>query len=245
MRPSCVDRFSRRLDVRGCAAPKLLWPRKLVMFAEEPRRARLQQCLLLLSACASSFCNVVVQRDCAAAPMRRSLCRGARAYERKLLQLRGGGEWRTTQKFGLQGTHGRHVRGKRCLADVTWLPDSCAESMVLREEGQEIDACPRVLVDGRRCLKARRHSAASDFGGSETLHDDADLEDAKMRRIAALNDSMDSDPLIQTADCGIFHCNQKLLYPFPIYFVVSNLPYHTDYTSCHISWRGRAALQRL
>ena len=167
-------------------------------------RAKLPQCLLLLTACASSVCNVAVQPHCAMAPPRRSLCRSARAYERGLLQLRGGGESRTTQKFGLQGAHGQQVSGKRCLADVTWMPDSCAESgLVLREEGPENDARPRAQVFGRRCLKARRHGAASDFGGSEALHDDAGLEDTKMRRIASPNDSMDSDPLIQTADGGI------------------------------------------
>ena len=182
-------------------------------------RATLPQCLLLLTACASSVCNVAVQPDCAAAPPRRSLCRSARAYERGLLQLRGGGESRTTQKFGVQVAHGRQVRGKRCLADVTWLPDSCAESglvlraaesglVLLREEGPANDARPRALVYGQRCLKARRYGAASDFGGSEALHDDAGLEDTKMRRIASPNDSMDSDPLIQTADGGIIHLYQ-------------------------------------
>jgi hypothetical protein len=181
-------------------------------------RATLPQCLLLLTACASSVCNVAVQPDCAAAPRRRSLCRSARAYER-LLQLRGGGQSRTTQKFGVQGAHGRQVRGKRCLADVTWLPESCAESglvlraaesglVLLREECPENDARPRALVYGRRCLKARRYGAASDFGGSEALHDDAGLGDRKMRRIASPNDSMDSDPLIQTADGGINHFYQ-------------------------------------
>lgn len=155
--------------------------------------------LLLLISALSISCNVDVRPGNG-----KDQCHGAKRDV--LLQLRGGGR----AKLGLgRGTRGRQMRGKRCLGEMAWLPDSCADSGGLEMMDQRCtsnDVTEYRSRDGGRC-KVRRHVAvtASDFvaGHAANKHVEAPINGDDKAHGCLSVDSNDSDPLIRVADDAV------------------------------------------
>lgn len=130
-----------------------------------------------------------------------------------LLQLRGGGKnsadikLQKSSKHGLTSTRGRQKRDKRCLGDMSWMPDSCDDSGGLEMQCPEVDRLGTVDVteyrprDGGRC-KVRRHATFPHLPSRHAMNDPvvAPGKGDDHTNGCLSGESTDSDPLVQVGD---------------------------------------------